>query len=138
MIKKNKNRKFLSGLFLTPYFFTLACLILIAAIILPVYQNARARFGVNQQISNLQKQIASLESSNSDLTKLQSYLQSDQYAEKQARLNLGLKMPGEKVAVIENSDANAAGGLYNSGSSANESGQNSSNLENWWNYFFGK
>jgi Septum formation initiator. len=138
MIKKNKNKKFLTGLFLTPYFFTLVCLIIIAAIILPVYQNAVQRFGVNRQISDLQKQITSLESSNSDLTKLQSYLQSDQYAEKQARLNMGLKMPGEKVAVIENSDINAAGGLSNNGSTGDDNDQKKSNPENWLNYFFGK
>jgi cell division protein FtsL len=138
MLKKNKNRKFLIGLFLTPYFFTLVCLVIIAVIVLPVYKNARERFGVNQQITDLQKQITSLQSSNDDLTKLETYLQSDQYAEKTARENMGLKMPGEKVAVIENSDSNAAGGLSNNNSSGDDNGQKKSNPENWLNYFFGK
>ena len=138
MLKKNKNRKFLIGLFLTPYFFTLVCLVIIAVIVLPVYKNARERFGVNQQITDLQKQIASLQSSNDDLTKLETYLQSDQYAEKTARENMGLKMPGEKVAVIENSDSGVNGIVSGDNQGSSDGNQNNSNLENWWNYFFSK
>jgi cell division protein FtsL len=138
MIRKKNKSKFLTGLFLTPYFFTLVCLILLAVIVLPVYQNARQRFGVNNQIAALQKQITSLESSNDDLTKLETYLQSDQFAEKEARENLGLKMPGEKVAVIENSDSNAAGPLQSGITGDYGSGQKKTNPEEWLNYFFGR
>jgi cell division protein FtsL len=135
MIKKNKNKKFFTGLFLTPYFFTLVCLIVVAVIVLPVYQNARQRFAVNVEITDLQKQIASLESSNNDLSKLETYLQSNQFAEKEARLNMSLKKPGEHVAVIENSDANAAGPMADGSDGADKK---NSNLMNWWNYFFGR
>jgi len=135
MIKKNKNKIFFTGLFLTPYFFTLVCLVVIAVIIMPIYQNARQRFAVNVEITDLQKQIASLESSNNDLSKLETYLQSNQFAEKEARLDMGLKKPGEHVAVIENSDANAAGPMTDGTGGTDEK---KSNLMEWWNYFFGK
>jgi cell division protein FtsL len=135
MRKKNKG-KILTGLFLTPYFFTLVCLIVIAVIILPVYKNAKQRFAVNNEIGDLQKQINNLESSNNDLAKMETYLQSDQYAEKEARINLGLKKPSEKVAVIENTDSNGfasdTGGLSGDGSD-----KKNSNPVEWWNYFFG-
>jgi cell division protein FtsL len=133
MFKKNRKHNIFIGIFLTPYFFTLACLIVIAVIIMPVYQNARQRFAVNGEIVDLQKQITSLETSNNDLAKLKTYLQSDQFAEKEARLNMGLKKPGERVAVIENSDANAAGPL----ASGSGTDKKKSNPMNWWNYFFG-
>jgi cell division protein FtsB len=136
MVRKNNKRKFFTGLFLTPYFFTLVCLIIIAVILLPIYKNARQRFQVNSQIADLQKQIASLEASNNDLTKLGTYLQSDQYAEKEARLNLGLKMPGEHVAVIENSDS-LASQFADRNSAANAGDEKKSNPVKWWNYFFG-
>jgi cell division protein FtsB len=136
MIKKHKNKRFLTGLFLTPYFFTLACLIIIAVVILPVYQNARQRFAVNGEIADLQKQIASLEASNSDLEKMKTYLQSDQYAEKEARLDLGLKKPGEHVAVIENS-ASLASQFADRGSADSGAVEKKSNPVKWWDYFFG-
>ncbi|MDD5527648.1 MAG: septum formation initiator family protein [Patescibacteria group bacterium] len=136
MLRKNNKRKFFTGLFLTPYFFTLVCLIVIAMIILPVYRNARQRFAVNGEIVDLQKQIASLQSSNDDLAKLETYLQSDQFAEKEARLNLGLKMPGEHVAVIENSGLNSQ--LDNGGSANDNTDKKNSNIRKWWNYFFGQ
>jgi cell division protein FtsB len=133
MRKKDKGKLF-TGLFLTPYFFTLGCLVVLAAIIVPVYNNARQRLDVNNQISDLQRQIASLESSNADLTKLETFLQSDQFAEQEARMDLGLKKPGENVAVIENPDqAPTADNPY----SAGDNSEKNSNPVNWWNYFFG-
>jgi cell division protein FtsB len=136
MIKKHKNKRFFTGLFLTPYFFTLVCLIIIAVVLLPIYKNARQRFEVNGQIADLQKQIASLEASNNDLTKLGTYLQSDQYAEKKARLDMGLKMPGEHVAVIENSDS-LASQFADHNSADKSANEKKSNQLKWWNYFFG-
>jgi cell division protein FtsL len=134
-MKNNGKKKFFTGLFLTPYFFTLVCLIILAIIIVPVYNNARQRFAVNSQITDLQKQISSLEASNSDLSKLQTYLQSDQYAEKEARLDLGLKKPGEHVAVIENSNY-----LSDTLGSSEEKtvADNRSNAAKWRDYFFGQ
>ncbi|HTX86449.1 MAG TPA: septum formation initiator family protein [Candidatus Nanoarchaeia archaeon] len=134
-MKKNR-RNFFTGIFLAPYFFTLACLIIIAAIIVPVFKNARERFSVNSQVADLQRQIASLEASNNDLTALEKYLQSDQYAETEARLNLNLKMPGERVAVIENSGA--GGDQSGNGSGDNNPDKKNSNPMKWWNYFFGQ
>jgi cell division protein FtsB len=136
MSKQNKKKNILFGLFLTPYFFTLACLVVLAAIILPVYKNALQRYEVDKEVLDLQKQIASLEAGNNDLKKLKVYLESDQFAEKEARLDLGLKKEGEQVAVIEDVGAGAA---------ADNLGQNSLLAENknsnpvkWWNHFFGR
>ncbi|MDD4902009.1 MAG: septum formation initiator family protein [Patescibacteria group bacterium] len=135
-MRKNNKRKILTGLFLTPYFFTLVCLIVIAVIILPVYQNARERLAVNNEVADLQKQISSLEASNNDLTAMKKYLQSDQFVEKEARLNMNLKMPGEHVAVIENSGQ--SGNVAAFGAANGNSDKKNSNPVKWWNYFFGQ
>jgi cell division protein FtsL len=136
MTRKNNKKIFFTSLFLTPYFFTLACLIIIAVIILPVYKNAVQRLAVNSEVTDLQKQIKSLESSNNDLTALKKYLQSDQFAEKEARLDFNLKKQGENVAVIENSGA-GAGQLNNSNFTDSGNDKKNSNPRKWWNYFFG-
>jgi|WetSurMetagenome_2_1015567.scaffolds.fasta_scaffold89273_2 cell division protein FtsB len=138
MHPQNKKGKFFTSLFLTPYFFTLGCLVILAAITLPVYKNISQRYEVDKEISDLQKQIIDLQTSNEDLTKLKTYLQSDQFAEKEARLNLGLKKPGEQVAVVE--DAVSANGISaedNLAAAAIKENKNS-NPVRWWNYFFGR
>lgn len=50
-------------------------------------------------------EIERLEGGNSELKKLLSYLNSDQFAEAQARLNFGLKKPGEEVVVVKSNDS---------------------------------
>jgi cell division protein FtsB len=138
MQHQNKKRNIFTSLFLTPYFFTLGCLIILAAIILPVSKNVSQRYAVDKEISDLQKQIIEIEASNNDLAKLKSYLQSDQFAEKEARLNLGLKKKGEQVAVVE--DAASGFGVSGEGdaTAASIKENKNSNPVKWWNYFFGK
>lgn len=134
MSKQNKKRNIFIGLFLTPYFFTLVCLVILAVIILPIYKNALQRHEVDKEVFDLQQQIASLEAGNNDLKKLKVYLESDQFAEKEARLNLGLKMKGEQVAVIENPGAAADNPRPISLLEKNKN----SNPVKWWNYFLGQ
>jgi len=137
MPKQNKKKNIFIGIFLTPYFLTLVYLIILAVIILPVYKNASQRHEVNKEILDLQKQIVNLEAGNNDLKKLKTYLESNQFVEKEARLNLGLKMKGEQVAVIEGAGAGIA--VANSTEQNPGLGENkNSNPVKWWNYFFGK
>lgn len=136
MPKQNKKKNIFFGLFLTPYFFTLVCLIILAAIILPVYKNALQRHEVDKEVLDLQKQIASLEAGNNDLKKLKVYLESDQFAEKEARLDLGLKMKGEQVAIIENIGVGEM--VDNLGQASSFEKNKNSNPVKWWNHFFGK
>lgn len=137
MSRQNKKQNIFIGFFLTPYFFTFVCLVVLATIILPVYKNASQRYEVDKEVLDLQKQISSLEAGNNDLKKLKTYLESDQFVEKEARLDLGLKMKGEQVAVIE-----GAGTVLATTDSVDQtlnSGENKNfNPSKWWNYFFGK
>lgn len=136
MSKQNKKKNILFGLFLTPYFFTLVCLVVLAVIIQPIYKNALERHEVDKEVLDLQKQIASLEAGNNDLKKLKVYLESDQFAEKEARLDLGLKKQGEQVAVIENIGEKAVSDDLGVVSDFDKN--KNSNPVKWWNFFFGR
>lgn len=55
---------------------------------------------INQQIYTLQKQTEILEQENLQLKNLVTYYQSDSYKEREARLLLNYKAPGEKVVAF--------------------------------------
>lgn len=137
MVKQNKKKNILVGIFLTPYIFTLVCIIILAAIILPIYKNASQRYEVDKELVDLQRQISSLEAGNNDLKKLKTYLESDQFAEKEARLDLGLKMKGEQVAVIETTGSGAVS-VSETSQNLDSKDRTASNPVRWRNYLFGK
>jgi len=115
-------------------------LILLASISLPLAKNMSKRYRINQEIKALEQEINDSGKKNEALQKMISYLESDQFAEEQARLKLGLKKQDEQVAVI---------GGVKSGSQdpiSQVMGENrlagpaavkiDSNLVKWWTYFF--
>jgi cell division protein FtsB len=53
-----------------------------------------------QEIKNLQTQISQLRHKKTDLEKKKEYYQSDEFIKKEARENLGLIKPNEKVLVL--------------------------------------
>ncbi|HTW96468.1 MAG TPA: septum formation initiator family protein [Candidatus Methylomirabilis sp.] len=134
MLKQNKKRNIFIGIFLTPYFLTFICILVLTVVAGPIYRNAIQRYQVDNEIAALQKQISDLQASNDDLTKLKTYLQSDQFVEKEARLNLGLRKQGEQVVVVEGANG---GAKIDSGALAVADKKNS-NAVKWWNYFFSK
>jgi cell division protein FtsB len=104
-------------------------LVFLVAIIFPLARTYSQRLVVEKEINDVQKQISESEKKNEELRQLIGYLQSQQSLEEQARLNLNLKKPGEKVIVIENK----LGGQNSSTASAATA--TSSNLARWWRYF---
>ena len=57
-------------------------------------------YTINQQIYTLQKEAEVLEQENLQLKNLVTYYQSDSYKEREARLLLNYKAPGEKVVAF--------------------------------------
>lgn len=129
----SKKRNFFSAFFGSPLFLSLILLCLLAAIVVPLYKNVTSRYRVDREISDLQKEISSLETGNQDLKKLLTYLESDQFAETEARLNFGFKKKGEEVVVIKEDSGLA-------GIEDETDGQNSDlpNPLKWFQYFLGK
>ncbi len=83
---------------------------------------------VDREIQKLQSQANEVQKSNQQLSELIKYLNTPEYAEKEAREKLNLRKEGEHVVVLpKDSDEQVAG--------ANVADQ--SNPKLWFNYFFG-
>lgn len=142
MINRRKNNYF-KNIFFSQKFLTLLGLVVIILISFPFAKNTLKQYRVNKEISELKKEISDLQNKNVDLKNFVSYLESDQFAEEQARLNLGLKKPGEELTVIKAAagdiPASASSGatIFNiPGYEKNKPAAKKSNPEKWLNYFF--
>lgn len=102
MIKKRKNNNLISKILYSQIFLAFLGLILIILICIPLIKNLNKRNRVDKEIKKIENEISELELENKDFKKLISYLESEEFVEEQARLNLGLKKQGEKVVVIQN------------------------------------
>ena len=100
MINRRKNNYF-ERIFFNQKFLTLIGLVVIILISFPFVKNTLKQYRINKEISELKQEIFDLQNKNGDLKNFVSYLESDQFAEEQARLNLGLKKPGEQLMVIK-------------------------------------
>lgn len=87
-------------------------------------------YQIYQEKKAIAEEIESLKEKEGDLLKLVEYLDSSNFKEKEARLKLGLKKPGEQVVIITDtkSEQEISQPLL--------SFQESSNFKKWWNYFF--
>ena len=63
---------------------------------------------IDEEIDALKTEAARAQSQNSEFKKMIQYLESDQFVEEQAKLKMGLKREGEKVAVVTNSSDSPA------------------------------
>ncbi len=126
----SRPHNFIYSLFSSQRFLALVGLVFLLLIIFPLAKTYTQRRLVEKEIEDVKKEISEFESTNKELKEMITYLESDQSLEEQARLNLNLKKPGEKVIVIDNSKiASSTDGINKTTTSKN-------NFEKWWNYFF--
>ena len=138
--KKNIN---FNKTILNHKFITVVGLIIILLIAIPLVKNIRQRNKINNEIKSLEDDIKKLGNDNYELRGLIDYLESDQFVEEQARLNLGLKKQGEKVIVVEDS-RDISGNIDTTSDSMikipwlgkNISRDNITNTQKWLVYFF--
>lgn len=118
-------------------------LIVIILISIPLAKNLSRRHEINQEIRDLEAEINSIEKKNTDLKKLVKFLESDEFAEEQARLNLGLKKAGEEVAMVSDGSVKPADGVQENAAKniftplklAPNPAEPESNPKKWWSYF---
>ncbi|MBI4256934.1 septum formation initiator family protein [Candidatus Uhrbacteria bacterium] len=100
---------------------------------------------IGAEIAKLQSQADELAAQNIDLSELRTAMQTESYIEREARLKLGLKKPGETVVVVQEEEP---------GTTELETGNASDPLDlvlddqaisvgvanptKWWYYFFDK
>jgi len=121
---------FFYRLFSSQRFLAIVGLVFLLLIAFPLARTYTQRRLVEAEINDVKKQITTFESNNQDMKDMITYLQSDQSLEEQARLNLNLKKPGEKVIVIEQAkDATSTDDI-------NKTTTQENNFVKWWHYFF--
>lgn len=144
MVNRGKKNNF-KKIFFKQKFLTLVGLIAILLISFPFAKNLIKQYRINKEITDFKKEIADLQDKSVDLKNFVSYLESDQFAEEQARLNLNLKKPGEELTVIKTATAgpalaissNQGNPIFNiPGYKKEEPRQEVSNPGKWLNYFF--
>lgn len=117
-------------------------LFIVILISIPLVKNIKKQLNVNEEISTLNQEIVDLEKRNTELKDLISYLNSDQFTEEQARLNLDYKKEGEKVVIIKGDDTEQANSpalksVYSiKGLGTDKEAKIESNVNKWINYFW--
>ena len=96
------------------------------------------KYQIENEIEDLQAEVASLEQSNIELNSLISYFGSDDYKEEQARLKLGKQRPGESVITVLGAETEPETNENADESSNQLASHKQSNPTKWWDYFFNK
>lgn len=81
-------------------FFTALSIFLVAVLGFMIFRSRPAEELLNEDIKNRESRIAELQRKTEQLRSEFIYFESESYLEKQARLKLGLKKPGENVVYI--------------------------------------
>ncbi len=90
---------------------------------------------VDAEIRALEQKAEQLEGRRTQLASMASRLQSDPYAERQARSKLGLQKPGEHVVILEGFNATRTTMQLATADFASEQIDLRSNPRRWWDYF---
>lgn len=124
--KKNKKSG-VSGKFWGSNISTIVLVLLLILSFVKVSKELMLRYEIQKEIKQLEQQKTDLEGQKAQMEQLISYLKTDEYIEKQARLKLNLSKPGEK-------QINITSAQY--GESPDFDTDNSPNFIKWFNYFF--
>lgn len=138
MRKKRKENK-IKNFFKNPKTVMVLCFLILFFLSFPLIGKLKKEQQVNKEIKSLKEEISEIEGENRELDKLIEYLESDQFLEEQARLNLGLKKEGEEVLVIkEGREEGRVAGISENGEESGkaETKTEVSNPIKWWRYFF--
>lgn len=139
--KAKKLKKILSS----KIFLFIAIFILIFLLIGLIRETYRKHQLINE-INQLKSNVDKLEGDNQQLVGLMDYFREDSYLEKEARIKLNLRNPGETVVVLSKDTINGVEVIRKGGVEEEEENKNVKSETNndpemdnywkWWEYFF--
>jgi cell division protein FtsB len=131
-----KKNNIIQRLLANPIVLSIVGLVIIVLISIPLAKNVSQRYRTNKEIDNLQREIIAQQNKNSQLKTMISYMQSDQFVEEQARLNLGYKKPGEQMVVIQKQNEADNKNKVNGAADNMKANNQPNNFTRWLKYFF--
>lgn len=144
MIQQQHSKHSIKKIFGSKIFLFAAVLLLISLVINLGRESYRER-QLTKEVNNLKLEIERLEGSNLQLANLMDYFKEESFLEKEARLKLNLKKPGEKVVILSDyfntsSNLEAIANGNNTEEKKTILGkvekENTANYWKWWEYFF--
>lgn len=94
-----------------------------------LFSESRQNTAIEEEIARLELEADKIEEKNGELASLVERMTDTDFAEREARLKLGLRRPGEQVIVIEPETDKSA-------EAQPQSEELVGNPERWWYYFF--
>ncbi|MCG2809294.1 MAG: septum formation initiator family protein [Candidatus Portnoybacteria bacterium] len=137
MIQQSRDRNIIRKVLGSKIFLFLAVLALIYLVI-NLGRESYRKHQLTKEVNNLKLEIERLEGSNQQLANLMDYFKEESFIEKEARLKLNLKKPGEKVVILSdyfNTSSNLDA-LSNGSHNTETTEEESTNYWKWWEYFF--
>jgi len=135
------NRHLIKKLLASKIFLLFVALILIWLGVSVVRESYR-KYQLTQEINQIKSEIERLEGNNQDLANLIEYFQQESFLEKEARLKLNLKKPGEKVVIVPKGEEEVGSLTPNEWGvklpTEEEIQKEEPNWLKWWRYFFGR
>lgn len=130
MIRKKEKGKIFFWLRHGMYF--LVGFFILVLLFFPLFNKISKKNNLNNEIKDLNAEIERLEGGNKKLKNMVAFLESDEFTEEEARLNLNLKKEGEEVVVIKTRNEEKQGTHLVKNLEINKK----NNIKNWLNYFF--
>ncbi len=120
--------------------FTVIALIVAGFLVISFLKIEPALVATNKELNNLDKKIAEVKRSASELERLGDYLNSDAYFERQARLKLNYKKPDEKVVYVYQKTQDSSVEAVNNVVRPSKIFESKyiKNLKSWWEYLADK
>lgn len=137
MIQQSRDENIIKKVLGSKIFLFLAVLALIYLVI-NLGRESYRKHQLTKEVDNLKLEIERLEGSNQQLANLMDYFKEESFLEKEARLKLNLKKPGEKVVILSdyfNTSSNLDA-LSNGSHNTETTEEESTNYWKWWEYFF--
>lgn len=131
-----KEKNTLNKILFSPALLSVLGLAVIIIISIPLARNISKQYKINKEVEELENEISELENQNNKLGGLIEYLESDQFIDEKARLNLNYKKEGEEVVIIKEKEIVIDDSAINLLDADKNNNKNASNPKKWWNYFF--